>query len=423
MASTLTVSQLNRYLASNIKQDRKLNNIAVTGELADLNINLRSGHMYFTIKDSDAKISAVMFSYSVERLRFMPKDGMQILALGSVEYYERDGKMEIKCTDMTPMGEGAQKAALEKVKQKLSQMGVFSDENKKKLPQSPRKIGVITSLDGAAVHDVLSVIKRRFPSAKVVISPTAVQGVYAEQDICNAIKRADNCDCDVLILTRGGGSGEDLKTFNAESVTMAVYNCKTPIISAVGHEVDTTLCDYAADMRAPTPSAAAEIAVPQSKDLSKTLAIYENSINTAMKTVINAYYSRFEIQHGRLLSSSPNVILDKYNSRFEMQRSRMLSLSPFGIIEKYETRLSQLDKHMNIAVTSAAAYRCHTLEREYSRLCALDPLAVLKRGYAHVTDKNGKTITAEKANVGETVNIKTAELEMTAKILTVNKDH
>lgn len=399
MASTLTVSQLNRYLAMNIKQDMKLNNIAVTGELADLKANFRSGHMYFSIKDSDAKISAVMFSSCVQRLRFMPEDGMQILALGSIEYYERDGKMEIKCTDMTPLGEGAQKAALERTKQRLSQMGVFSEENKKKLPESPRKIGVITSLDGAAVHDVLSVIERRFPSARVVISQTSVQGVYAEQDICSAIKRADDSGCDVLILTRGGGSGEDLKTFNAESVTMAVYNCKTPIISAVGHEVDTTLCDYAADMRAPTPSAAAEIAVPQSKDLSKTLAIYENSINTAMKAMLDMYYSRFERQRGRMLSSSP-----------------------FGIIEKYETEHSQLDKRLSTAVNLAVALRLHALEREYSRLCALDPLAVLKRGYAHVTDENGKTITADTANVGSTVNIKTAELDMTAKILTVNKE-
>ncbi len=399
MASTLTVSQLNRYLASNIKQDRKLNNIAVTGELSDPNINARSGHMYFTIKDSDAKISAIMFSSCVERLRFMPENGMQILALGSAEYYERDGKMQIKCTDMTPLGEGAQKAALERVKKKLSQMGVFSDENKKVLPESPRKIGVITSLDGAAVHDVLKTIKGRFPSANVVISPTSVQGAYAEQDICNAIKRADDCGCDVLILTRGGGSGEDLKTFNAESVTMAVYNCKTPIISAVGHEIDTTLCDYAADDRASTPTAAAMKAVPETKNLSKTLAIYENSINTAMKAMLDVYYSRFERLSGR-----------------------MLSVSPFGTIEKYETRLSQIDKRMNIAVNSAAASRFHTLEREYSRLCALDPLAVLKRGYAHVTDENGKTITADTANVGDNVNIKTSELEMTAKILTVNKE-
>lgn len=399
MASTLTVSQLNRYLASNIKQDRKLNNIAVTGELSDPNINARSGHMYFTIKDSDAKISAIMFSSCVERLRFMPENGMQILALGSAEYYERDGKMQIKCTDMTPLGEGAQKAALERVKKKLSQMGVFSDENKKVLPESPRKIGVITSLDGAAVHDVLKTIKGRFPSANVVISPTSVQGAYAEQDICNAIKRADDCGCDVLILTRGGGSGEDLKTFNAESVTMAVYNCKTPIISAVGHEIDTTLCDYAADDRASTPTAAAMKAVPETKNLSKTLAIYENSINTAMKAMLDVYYNRFERLSGRMLSDSP-----------------------FGTIEKYETRLSQIDKRMNIAVNSAAASRFHTLEREYSRLCALDPLAVLKRGYAHVTDENGKTITADTANVGDNVNIKTSELEMTAKILTVNKE-
>ncbi len=423
MASTLTVSQLNRYLASNIKQDRKLNNIAVTGELADTNINARSGHMYFTIKDNDAKISAIMFSSCVERLRFMPKNGMQILALGSAEYYQRDGIMQIKCTDMTPLGEGAQKAELERVKQKLSKMGVFSDENKKVLPESPRKIGVITSLDGAAVHDVLKTIKGRFPSANVVISPTSVQGVYAEQDICSAIKRADNCGCDVLILTRGGGSGEDLKTFNAESVTMAVYNCKTPIISAVGHEVDTTLCDYAADDRASTPTAAAMKAVPETKNLSKTLEFYEDSIYKTMNLKLGKYELRFVILCNKLSSLSPSAVLDNNIRRLEEQRKRLLSLSPSGIIKEYEDELSQLDKDINTAVNSVADLHLHTLEKEYSRLCALDPLAVLKRGYAHVTDESGKTITAEKANVGDTVNIKTAGLDMTAKILTVNKIH
>ena len=399
MASTLTVSQLNRYLASSVKQDIKLKNIAVKGEISNLKAGYRSGHIYFTVKDSEASLRAVMFCSNVERLKFMPRDGMEILALGSVEYYERDGNLQIICTDLAPVGEGAVRAAVEETKRRLEKMGVFKEENKKKLPESPRRIGVITSMSGAVKHDILNVIKRRFPAANVVFSPASVQGAQAEEEICRAISNADKAGCDVLILARGGGSSEDLMTFNSEKVTMAVFNCKTPMISAVGHETDTTLSDYAADMRAPTPSAAAELAVPQTEGISRTVMTYERAISNAFGRVIAEY--------------------ERYADR---QIERLYAATPMNIISGYEERVSEYRVRMKRAAAAYVKRGEQKLSLEYSRLDALDPLAVLGRGYAIVTDSEGKTIKPETAQVGGTIGVKTKDMEMSARILTVSAD-
>lgn len=326
----------------------------------------------------------------------MPEDGMQIIAIGEVEYYEVRGSTQLKCTGMAPMGAGRVLASIEQTKKKLAEKGVFSEENKQKLPKSPKTIGVVTSLGGAVIQDIINVVSRRYAGARIIISPATVQGELAESSVCEAIKRADNAGCDVIILARGGGSAEDLMPFNSERITMAVFSCKTPIISAVGHETDTTLADYAADMRAPTPSAAAEIAVPETREQRADIDTLIGSMKNAMRIkAANAENSLSRIS-GRLISLSPDRMLRSSEVRLQ-DIKRKLEQSVGGKIDKAENRL----------------------RGEYSRLDALNPLAVLSRGYAIVTDEGGKTVKRESVKTSDTVNIRTREMIMTAKVLSV----
>lgn len=395
MSSTYTVSQLNRRIAQSFKLDKQLHNIAVTGEISNLRVS-NNGHMYFTLKDSQTSISAVMFGFHVEQLRFMPEDGMEIIAIGEVEFYEVRGSTQLKCTSMAPMGAGRVLASIEQTKKKLADKGVFSEENKQKLPKSPKTIGVVTSPGGAVIQDIINVVSRRYAGARIIISPATVQGELAESSVCEAIKRADNAGCDVIILARGGGSAEDLMPFNSEKITMAVFDCKTPIISAVGHETDTTLADYAADMRAPTPSAAAEIAVPETRELG-------HDIDTLISAMKNAM---------RIRAASAENGLSKLTGR-------LLTLSPDKTIRSSETHLQDIRRKLEQSIEGKIDRSENRLRGEYSRLDALNPLAVLSRGYAIVTDADGKTVKRESIRESDTVSIRTSEMLMTARVLSV----
>lgn len=401
MSSLLTVSQLNRYVGFKLKQDIKLRGIAVTGEISNLAAHYRSGHIYFTLKDETSALRVVMFSSNVEGLRFMPKEGMKVVALGNIECYERDGVYQLVCTTMTPTGEGNEAERLRQLKEKLAAMGVFDEKNKKNLPQKPAKIGVVTSVGGAALRDIISVIKRRYPIAHVMVSPTLVQGEDAPKLISEAISRADNKDCDVIILARGGGSNEDLAAFNTEQVVMAVHNCNTPIVSAVGHETDTSLSDYAADYRAPTPSAAAEISVPQMENVVGVLAGYDYRMRTACLSRVNMHKYKLESFSSTLERNSPKLRVSS-----EM------------------TKLDSMRRSMSAAVAQKLRSCCNELTSEYARLDALNPLNVLSRGFSVVTDKNGRVVDKYRLSVGDDVNIKTKDMEITAKVssVTVNNN-
>lgn len=396
MGSTYTVSQLSRYIATSFELDTRLKSIAVTGEISNLRISDR-GHMYFTLKDSGAAISAVMFGSKLEKLRFMPDNGMGVIALGSVEYYEARGTTQFVCTSLAQMGEGNIQASIERTKKKLETMGVFKEESKKPLPQSPKTIGVVTSLGGAVVQDIINVVSRRYAGARIIISPTTVQGELAEKSVCEAISRIDNAGCDVVILARGGGSAEDLMPFNSEKITLAVHNCKTPIISAVGHETDTTLSDYAADMRAPTPSAAAEIAVPETKHLGQDIDALIASMKKAM--IIKT-------------SAAENIL--------SQMTGRLHALSPERRIAIQEQSLADLHRKLALSVTGKIASAENMLREEYSRLDALDPLSVLSRGYAIVTDANGRIVKSGSVKVSDVIGIRTGDIEITAEVKSID---
>ena len=260
---TVSVTQLNKYVSFILKEDSNIRNIKVRGEISNFVRNSNSGHCYFTLKDANASVRAVMFNSYAYNLKFAIENGMKVVVSASASLYERDGAFQLYVTDIENDGTGNLLAQFEKLKAKLSAQGLFDDAHKRTLPQYPLKIGVIASAQGAALQDVINILSRRYPLCELVVIPATVQGESAPKSILNAIEQAHRIDCDVLILARGGGSFEDLNCFNDESVVRAVFDCKMPVISAIGHETDFTLCDFAADLRAPTPSAAAELVAPR----------------------------------------------------------------------------------------------------------------------------------------------------------------
>ena len=287
MTTVLTVSQINTYVKSLIDGDDNLQNLYVAGEISNFTNHYRTGHFYFTLKDERAALKAVMFRSAAQRLRFLPEDGMRVIIRGNVSLFERDGVYQLYCEDMQPDGAGALAVAFEQRKQKLAAMGLFDEAHKKPLPRFPKRIGVVTSPTGAAVHDIQTVLERRFPAAEIIFAPVQVQGELAAPQISAAIEEFNRKKAaDVLIVGRGGGSIEDLWAFNEELVAHAVYESEIPIISAVGHETDTTIIDFVADLSAPTPSAAAELAVPDVREVLFALDGQLDDLTGAMEGVL-----------------------------------------------------------------------------------------------------------------------------------------
>ncbi len=364
--SVLTVSQLSNILSAKIRLDPKLRGCAVKGELSDVSFD-RSGHLYFRLRDESSGIKCVMFSLSASKLKFRPFDGMSAIVYGSVDVYQRDGSCEIKATQLLPDGSGTEYLALAMLKEKLSKLGIFSAP-KKALPKYPKKISVVTSENGAAVYDVKKIISKRYPIVRLEVFPTAVQGSEAVSGIVNALSEADRSGADVIILTRGGGSAEDLSAFNAEAVVMAVAGCETPIISAVGHEIDWTLSDLAADLRAPTPSGAALLATPD-------IEVMKGELETLYGLVRGAFASRV-----RALSS-------------ELKSCEYL-LSAYSLESKINARKNEI-RAIGDALESAKKHRLAMLslglESLGGLLESLDPGNVISRGYAMVY-KDGEVI-------------------------------
>ena len=283
----LSVTQLNKYIKSYFDSDENLLNIFLNGEISNFTNHYRTGHFYFTLKDDDSAIRAVMFRSNASRIKFMPGDGMKVIVRGRVSVYEATGQYQVYVDDMQPDGIGALNLAFEQLKEKLTNEGLFDLSRKKQLPQYPQKVGVITSPTGAAVQDIINVLGRRYPLAEVVFCPALVQGDGAHQQLINAVKKfnAENA-ADVIIIGRGGGSIEDLWEFNNEDLARTIYNSKIPVISAVGHETDFTICDFVADLRAPTPSAAAELAVPDINELKYSLSSIKSAYFSSICNII-----------------------------------------------------------------------------------------------------------------------------------------
>ncbi len=393
MASILSVSQLNRYISLKLGGDVKLKGLTVRGELSDFKIHYKSGHAYFTLKDETSQLKGVMFSRSLQKLGFMPQSGMGVLCSGNLEVYEAGGVYQIIASELIPAGIGAKFMQLNAVKQKLSEMGVFAEERKKKLPELPKKIAVVTSLNGAALQDVLNIMRRRYPAGELEIFPAQVQGETAPAAITGALKKADLSGADVVILTRGGGSFEDLMPFNTEEVALAVSACKTPVISAVGHETDTTLADYAADMRAPTPSAAAEMCAP-------TTELMLGALDSVTARLDSSFVKMLSLRSEKLEALSAAI-----------ERS-----DPLSEIKRRSGLLDLLEKDMQRAVRSVISEQINTLENLSGRLKALDPLSVLDRGYT-ITMKDGQPVSsADDINIGDDIVIRFKDFAAEARI-------
>lgn len=381
----LSVSQLNRYIKMNFDADENLANIFISGEISNFTNHYRTGHLYFTLKDDSAAVRAVMFNSSAKRLKFMPEDGMKVIARGRVSVYEDSGQYQLYVDDMQPDGVGALNLAYEQLKEKLQKEGLFSELHKKPLPPYPEKVGVITSPTGAAVRDIINVLGRRFPYAEIVFCPVLVQGEGAHLQLTDAVNLFNSeRAADVIIIGRGGGSIEDLWEFNDEGLARAVYNSDIPVISAVGHETDFTICDFVADMRAPTPSAAAELAVPDANELQYALSALKNRMFLNVSSGIADRRSRLEYLTSKGALKSPDEMLSNRSQRLDTAFSKMLS--------SYENRIGGKKVEFISAATA---------------LSKLDPMSVLMRGFAFVSDKNGKNVYSSQALAkGDKINVR-----------------
>ena len=385
--TVLTVTQLNTYIKSLFEGDIHLSSVYLVGEISNFTNHYRTGHFYFTVKDDASAIKAVMFRSNAQRLAFMPENGMRVLLRGRVSVFERDGQYQLYVDDMQPDGVGALTVAYEQLKAKLEAQGLFAAQRKKPLPPCPMRVGVITSPTGAAVRDLFNVLGRRFPLAKIVFCPVQVQGASAAGQIAAAIKLFNaHRAADVLIVGRGGGSIEDLWAFNEELVALTVSKSAIPIISAVGHETDFTICDFVADLRAPTPSAAAELAVP---DWQEQYA-YVSGLNLHAKSLIKETLAE-EKQKLALLTASPVL------------------KNPLTIIENEKQTLDSLWLRLNTAQNNLLTAVKQRLGEACAKLDALSPYKVLLRGYAAVYADSHIVDSVKQINLDKTIQVRLAD--------------
>lgn len=371
--NVLTVTQVNTYIKALLDESVPLRNIYISGEISNFTHYYRTGHLYFTLKDESSQLKAVMFSSNASRLRFQAENGMKVICRGRISVYSKSGEYQLYVDDMQPDGVGALSLAFEQLKKKLSQEGLFDEAHKKPIPPFPSKIGVATSNIGAAVEDIKNITARRYPLAEIIICPTVVQGENAPADIVRSIKMLDGYDgIDVIILGRGGGSAEDLWAFNSEEVARAVFACETPIVSAVGHETDFTICDFVSDLRAPTPSAAAELVCPDINKLYSDLSVKKNALDFYIA-------NRIETLEQDLCDITQNGAFADAESFFMA----------------YQDNLKVLSERLNDAFSFTIDDKENKFLNASARLEALSPLSVLMRGYC-VASKNGKAVKSKK---------------------------
>ncbi len=369
-----TVSEVNNYIKYLIQNDVLLSHVYVKGEISNYKLHT-SGHVYFTLKDSDSRIKCVMFKGHAAKLKFVPEDGCAVILRGYFSIYERDGQYQLYTEDMIPEGTGSLYKAYEQLKKKLSALGYFDESKKKKLPLIPESVGVVTSPTGAAVRDIISIIKRRCPSINIYLYPVQVQGIGSEGEIAEGLRYFNNkSNVDVIIIGRGGGSIEELWAFNEEEVAKAIFESDIPVISAVGHETDYTIADFAADVRAATPSAAAELAVPDKQSLMVRMNQYQYILNTSILNCINSNRNRIES-------------ISRDNVFRQLERK---------IINMNQT-LNSLDKNLNYNMTALIKNIRNNMEITAGKLGILNPESALNRGYGIIIKRtDGELLTSIK---------------------------
>jgi exodeoxyribonuclease VII large subunit len=398
MTQPITVAQLNRHVAALLEHDSQLNPVLVMGELSGVK-TYSSGHLYFTLKDEEAAVSCVMFRSQAIRLRFKPVDGLKVVVTAKASLYDRDGRFQLYVAEMNVQGLGDLFLAYEQLKKKLDAEGLFADSHKKKLPFLPRAIGVVTSPSGAVIRDIIQVLSRRFPNFRLILQPVAVQGEGAAQQIAAAINRFNRLgNVDVLIVGRGGGSLEDLWAFNEEIVARAVYASAIPVVSAVGHETDFTICDFVADLRAPTPSAAAELVMP---------------VRREQEALLRQFASRL----GRALDHR----LQNQAQRLGHMRASRVFRQPYDLLNRRRLDCDRLSQALRTAIGQKAALA----ERQFSiltgKLDALSPLKVLARGFGLVSSaRDGRTLVSTAlVNTGDRIDVRLCDGVLDCEVLGV----
>ena len=415
----ITIGALNRYLKNLFDKDSNLQEVYLKAEISNFKAHTR-GHLYFTLKDETSRINAVMFSYNVSRLKFKPVDGMKVLVKGKISVYEATGSYQIYVEEMDQDGLGNLYIEFEKLKKKLASEGLFDQDKKKKIPKVPKKIGIVTASTGAAIKDILTTIKRRFPVCETILFPSLVQGVDAAKDIVKNIEIANTYDIDTLIVGRGGGSIEDLWPFNEEIVARAIYNSKVPVISAVGHEIDFTIADFVADLRAPTPTAAAELAVPNIETINTYL---ENVVSRSTISINNMIDTRRHSLNGLINS----YVLKKPTAMYEIKEQNLdflidnLNKEIKKIVDNNRIRLFKVTSSYVLTNPDIMyKFKMQNLGHIINKLDVLNPMNTLKRGYS-IVKKDDKVISdIKKIKVDDIINIDIKDGIINAKVLEVN---
>lgn len=386
---SLTVTDINNYIKNIVDGDFFLSNVTLKGEISNLKFHTR-GHLYFSLKDENSKINAVMFNYKNLGLNFIPKDGMNVIVKGKVSVFTTGGSYQITVSNMKEDGIGNLYILFEELKRRLEREGLFSPEHKKKLPRIPKKVGVITASTGAAVKDIISTINRRFPLTEIILFPTLVQGVGAKENIVKMINEANEFDVDVIILGRGGGSIEDLWAFNEEIVARAIYNSTKPIVSAVGHEIDFTISDFVSDMRAPTPTGAAELVVPSKVEIQSYLNDYKGRIISVINKKIKSYTDTFSKLKSTYILKNPISMYEIDEQKLDNMLEKLGSIMTYKL-EREKSELNNLSKMISPNMLNRLDKEKIKLENIETKLNLLNPENILKKGYS-LTLVEGKIV-------------------------------
>ena len=416
----LKISELNNYIKSVLDKDNFLNKVYLKGEISNFKNHTR-GHLYFTLKDDTSRISAVMFQSSAVKLTFVPEDGMNVLVSGRISAYPAQGSYQVYVDTMEPDGLGALYIEYEKLKKKLAAQGLFAESHKVPIPRFPERIGVITAPTGAAVRDIMSTIKRRYPMCEAILFPCLVQGRDAAPDIVRQIKRADAYGVDTIIVGRGGGSIEDLWAFNEEIVAEAIYDCITPIISAVGHEIDWTIADFVADLRAPTPTGAAEMAVPTVLDIKTLIDNYKIRLNKNIKNMVNTKFIK-------LRSLRQSFILKNPMSMYEVKEQKLDTLID-TLNKDIKNIINDKDNKLNKIKLSVVLQNPENLIKDkkvkfdllVNTLKLVNPLCILDKGYSLVQIDNKIIKSSTDVKVNDILNIRLHEGSIKAEVKEVEK--
>ena len=417
----LSISAITRYLKSRFDQDENLQRVYLKGEISNFKAHT-SGHYYFSLKDEGSKINAIMFRSNTSKVSFKPVDGMRVLVSGRISLYEAMGSYQIYVDDMQEDGVGNLYVAFEELKKKLSAEGLFDESHKKEIPKIPRRVGVITASTGAAIRDIMTTIKRRFPICETILFPTLVQGENAKEDIALNIKKAEDYDLDVLIVGRGGGSIEDLWPFNEEVVARAIYDCSIPVISAVGHEIDFTIADFVADLRAPTPTAAAELAVPNMVDLKKNIDSLVIRLNESINKKIKYQKLYLDSIKNSFVIKNPMVMFDSKRQKLDLINDKINDL----ILRNVSLKREKIEKIKKSYVLENPKFLYkdeeNTLKNIISKLELLNPLNILSRGYSisMIGDKTVKSIMDVKKN--DSVSIRVTDGVIKTKVLDIKEE-